>query len=213
MDSAESTSDDETCSLPSSSSSSGRVGGAKEEIAKAEGVMRSNSSFVELSQPLTKRMRDDTLDHSRVLSESKHPITRVCLTGGPCAGKTTALATLSTVLQQLGFRVLLVPEAATLLMKGGAMIETRKLSFADAVRFQINVMKMQMSLEDIFIEIALEQDQPTIILCDRGVMDGSAYTSENIWQALLDETGWSTIQLRDRRYEAVIHLVTSADGA
>jgi hypothetical protein len=44
-------------------------------------------------------------------------------------------------------------------------------------------------------------------------MDGSAYTSENIWQALLDETGWSTIQLRDRRYEAVIHLVTSADGA
>ena len=70
-----------------------------------------------------------------------------------------------------------------------------------------------MSLEDIFIEIALESDHPTIILCDRGVMDGSAYTSENIWQALLDETGWSTIQLRDRRYEAVIHMVTSADGA
>lgn len=93
------------------------------------------------------------------------------------------------------------------------MIETRKLTFADAVRFQINVMKMQMSLEDIFIEIALEQDQPVIILCDRGVMDGSAYTSDNIWQAILDETGWSTIQLRDRRYEAVIHLVTAADGA
>jgi hypothetical protein len=90
--------DDDTCSLPSSASSSGRVGGAKEELAKAEGVMRSSSSFVELSQPLTKRMRDDTLDHSRVLSESKHPITRICLTGGPCAGKTTALATLSTVL-------------------------------------------------------------------------------------------------------------------
>jgi hypothetical protein len=34
-----------------------------------------------------------------------------------------------------------------------------------------------------------------------------------MWQALLDETGWSTIQLRDRRYEAVIHLVTAADGA
>ena len=44
-------------------------------------------------------------------------------------------------------------------------------------------------------------------------MDGSAYTSEHMWQALLDETGWSTIQLRDRRYEAVIHLVTAADGA
>ena len=44
-------------------------------------------------------------------------------------------------------------------------------------------------------------------------MDGMAYTDDNVWKALLDETGWSTIQLRDRRYEAVIHMVTSADGA
>jgi len=44
-------------------------------------------------------------------------------------------------------------------------------------------------------------------------MDGSAYTDENLWQALLDETAWNTIQLRDRRYEAVIHMVTAADGA
>ncbi len=44
-------------------------------------------------------------------------------------------------------------------------------------------------------------------------MDGSAYTDDNVWQALLDETGWSTVQLRDRRYEAVIHMVTAADGA
>lgn len=158
-------------------------------------------------------MRDDQIDHSKVLSESKHPITRVCLTGGPCAGKTTALATLQTVLSQTGFKVLLVPEAATLLMKGGAMIETHKMSFADAVKFQINIMKMQMTLEDIFIEIALDAGQETIIICDRGVMDGSAYTSEHMWQALLDETGWSTIQLRDKRYEAVLHMVTAADGA
>jgi hypothetical protein len=54
---------------------------------------------------------------------------------------------------------------------------------------------------------------PTIVLCDRGVMDGSAYTDENVWQAILDETGWNTIQLRDKRYEAVVHLVSAADGA
>lgn len=70
-----------------------------------------------------------------------------------------------------------------------------------------------MVLEDIFIDIALNSDQKTVIICDRGVMDGSAYTDENVWQALLDETAWNTIQLRDRRYEAVIHMVTSADGA
>lgn len=98
-------------------------------------------------------------------------------------------------------------------MKGGAFIQTGKMTLAGAVKFQINLMKLQMSLEDNFIQIAMTSDQPTIILCDRGVMDGSAYTEENVWQAILDETGWSTLQLRDRRYEAIIHLVTAAQGA
>lgn len=66
---------------------------------------------------------------------SKQPITRICLTGGPCAGKTTALATLSLHLKQIGYRVLLVPEAATILMKGGAMIQTPKMTFSSAVKF------------------------------------------------------------------------------
>lgn len=74
-------------------------------------------------------------------------------------------------------------------------------------------MRTQMALEDIFIDLALNSEQKTVIICDRGVMDGSAYTDTNVWQALLDETAWNTIQLRDRRYEAVIHMVTAADGA
>jgi len=51
----------------------------------------------------------------------------------------------------MGFRVLQVPEAATILMKGGAFIETPKMTLSKAVRFQINLMKLQMSLEDNFI--------------------------------------------------------------
>ena len=61
------------------------------------------------------------------------------------------------------------------------------------MRFQINVMRTQMVLEDIFIDIAINSDVKTVIICDRGVMDGSAYTDENLWQALLDETAWNTI--------------------
>lgn len=38
--------------------------------------------------------------------KTKYPITRICLTGGPCAGKTTALATISIHLKQIGYRVL-----------------------------------------------------------------------------------------------------------
>lgn len=73
-------------------------------------------------------MQDTTLNHSKMMKKTEHPIVRICMTGGPCAGKTTALAKLNLVLTQLGFKVLLVPEAATLLMKGGAMIQTHKLS-------------------------------------------------------------------------------------
>jgi len=62
-------------------------------------LVRRNSSYVDLNSPLTRRMKDEQLDHPKVLAEAKHPITRICLTGGPCAGKTTALATLSTTLQ------------------------------------------------------------------------------------------------------------------
>jgi hypothetical protein len=42
-------------------------------------------------------------------------------------------------------------------------------------------MRLQMNLEDIFVEIAQSSDAPTIVLCDRGVMDGSAYTDNNVW--------------------------------
>lgn len=82
---------------------------------------------------------------------SKPPITRICLTGGPAAGKTTALATLSVTLQQMGFKVLQVPEAHTLLMKGGSNLNPLKAKFSDQVRYLINLMKLQMNMEDIFI--------------------------------------------------------------
>lgn len=54
--------------------------------------------------------------------DEKFNIVRICLTGGPCAGKTTAIASIKQDLTQLGVKVLVVPEAATLLMKGGAFI-------------------------------------------------------------------------------------------
>ena len=109
------------------------------------------------------------------------PVTRICLTGGPCAGKTTALSTIETHMKQIGYRVLLVPEAATILNCGGAFIQTPKMTLAYAVKFQISLMKLQMNLEDIFIDIAQTTNQPTIIICDRGVMDGQAYCDENVW--------------------------------
>jgi len=69
------------------------------------------------------------------MRESNHPITRICITGGPCAGKTTAMATLSQHLTQMGFRVLQVPETINILKKGGLMTQQKKMSVRDAVQF------------------------------------------------------------------------------
>ena len=43
-------------------------------------------------------------------------------------------------------------------------------------------MRTQMTLEDIFVKIAINSDQKTVIICDRGVMDGSAYTDVTSWE-------------------------------
>ena len=46
-------------------------------------------------------------------------ITKIVLTGGPCAGKTTALSWIQNNLPKYGYTVLYVPETATELIGGG----------------------------------------------------------------------------------------------
>jgi hypothetical protein len=50
--------------------------------------------------------------------ENSPPIYRFVLTGGPCAGKSTALSHIANRLMSMGFLVFMVPEAATLLING-----------------------------------------------------------------------------------------------
>lgn len=75
-------------------------------------------------------------------SIERHTMHRVCVTGGACAGKTTAIASITKELTMLNYRVLVVPEAATLLMKGGAMINSDKFTVSDGVEFQKILMKL-----------------------------------------------------------------------
>ena len=74
--------------------------------------------------------------------DEKLNIVRICLTGGPCAGKTTAIAEIKQELTQLGIKILVVPEAATILMKGGAMIVSTGFTEAQGLMFQKCLMKL-----------------------------------------------------------------------
>jgi hypothetical protein len=75
-------------------------------------------------------------------------------------------------------------------------------------------MRTQLALEDIYVSYALQTlKKPTVVFCDRGLMDGKAYCSVSIWQGVLDEIEKTEMQLREKRYDAVIHMVTAANGA
>ena len=83
---------------------------------------------------------------------------------------------------QLGIRVLVVPEAATIFMKGGAMIVSSNFTEQQGLNFQKGLMRMQIALEDSFMDVALMvDDAPVVILIDRGLLDGSAYVSRTQW--------------------------------
>ena len=124
------------------------------------------------------------------------------------------MASISQDLTQLGYKVLVVPEAATLIMKGGAMIVSNAFTPEQGLMFQKALMRLQIALENTYVEIGqLVKTEPVVVLIDRGLMDGSAYVSEENWQALMDDLGVNIVQLRDIRYDAVIHMVTAANGA
>lgn len=140
----------------------------------------------------------------------KSQVCKIVLTGAACGGKTTALAHLTEQLEKQGIRVFRVPEAATLLFTGGI---TRDDVAADVVHFQSNLIRLQMQLEETYISQAEACGERALVLMDRGVMDNLGFMDQATWQALLDTNQWSEVLLRDRRYDAVIHLITAANGA
>eukprot|EP00659_Diplonema_papillatum_P005404 gene5404-8250_t len=159
-----------------------------------------------LSEASTRRTGDRSL-------LSAHPVYKVVLTGGPCAGKSTGMSVIRTRLEANGFDVLIVPEAATMLFDSGAGIAFRSGAEANIFVFQQSLMRLQMRLEDELAAIASCSEKPVVMLCDRGIMDGKAFCAEDQWKRILREGGWTDSGLRDSNYDLVLHLVTAADGA
>jgi len=102
------------------------------------------------------------------------PLYRVVLTGGPCGGKTTALAKLSSRLEELGFLVLKVPETATMLFSGGVPLPHDE---ASAFVLQKHMLRVQREVEDAFLALAREAGRPAVVIFDRGLMDGRCVPS------------------------------------
>ena len=123
------------------------------------------------------------------------------VTGGPGGGKTTAA---DLFRREIGERVVVVPEAATLLFSGGFPRSAQPHARRSA---QLAIYHVQTQLENV--QTALFPDR--ILLCDRGTIDGAAYWPEDqagdFFQALD-----TTLDRELARYDAVLFFESAADG-
>lgn len=122
---------------------------------------------------------------------------KIAITGGPSGGKTTLLETLK---KDLGFKVTVVPEAASILYRGGF---PRLKTPSAKIHTQKAIYHLQHELE----ELLKEESKAHLLVCDRGSLDGIAYwphTEENFFQFLN-----TTREQELHRYDWIIHLDTA----
>ncbi|MGH1345260.1 MAG: AAA family ATPase [Nannocystales bacterium] len=125
---------------------------------------------------------------------------RVVLTGGPGGGKTTAADLLR---REVGEKIVVVPESATLLFGGGFPRESEPAARRSA---QNAIFHVQRGLEDVYG--ATYPDR--VLLCDRGTVDGAVY-----WPGTPDEffeTAGTTLEQELGRYDRVLFFETAAVG-
>ncbi|CAH1990279.1 unnamed protein product [Acanthoscelides obtectus] len=70
-----------------------------------------------------------------------------------------------------------------------------------------------LQIEDTFFELGRTCKRDCLIICDRGAMDASAFVTKERWDEIMKENCWNSVELRDNRYNQIIHMVTAAKGA
>lgn len=140
---------------------------------------------------------------------------RFVLTGGPCAGKSTAIQEVADRLRSLGYQVYTVPELATIFHYSGVNFPVNEEALQPV--WEQSKIQAQIDMEAAYTKFAEAgsaiSGKPSVILCDRGAMDTRAYMSATGWGNLLAMIGLSEVDIRDNRYDAVCHMVTAANGA
>lgn len=122
---------------------------------------------------------------------------KLAITGGPSGGKTTLIDSLQ---KDMGPQVASVPEAASILYRGGF---PRRTSTPLQKHVQRAIYFTQFELETIYEA----ENREKLIICDRGSIDGLAYwpdTDESFFKSLN-----TNLQTELARYDWVLHLDTA----
>ena len=143
---------------------------------------------------------------------AKH-ITKVVLTGGPAAGKTTLVSrVLKEFKQEDGWRVITIPETATELISGFGIKPFG--GCMSMLAFQDFVVADQIHKEKLALDAAqLVPEENILILYDRALMDDKAYVTDEEFAQVIARFDGRTEERVLANYDLVLHLITCAKGA
>lgn len=135
-------------------------------------------------------------------------VVKIVLTGGPCAGKTTALGYAAEKLREQGIEVITIEECATKLILSGKTPQTM-----GNYEFHKLLFELELNEEIEKTELAKEMHcDRVVLLFDRGLLDNRAYVTQDEFDRYSSLNGKSEEVIRNS-YDAVFHLVTAAKGA
>ena len=139
-------------------------------------------------------------------------ITRIVLTGGPAAGKTTLISrVLKEFKQDDGWKVITIPETATELMAGFGIRPFG--GCMTMLEFQYFVVADQLHKEQLALKAAeMVPEDNVIVLYDRALFDDKAYVTDEEFRTVLASFGKTEAEVL-AGYDAVLHLVSCAKGA
>lgn len=137
-------------------------------------------------------------------------ITKIVLTGGPCAGKSTIFEELEKDLVSKGYYVITVAETATELIK--SKILPKPADREHTLMFQDIVLQQQYTKEKVAEIFAkkMAKDNKVVILYDRAVIDNRAYLdSKEDFDFILKNHNLDEFEILNN-YDLVIDLVSTA---
>lgn len=130
---------------------------------------------------------------------------KLLLTGGACAGKTTSIKFIKEYLYNFGYKVYIVNEIPTALIKTGIIPQK-----VGNINFLNLVIKIQLEMYKIYNEITSNKVK-TIIIFDGSPIDVTKFVNKKQFERMIEQYKLNYNKILNM-YDVVIHLETVASS-